>query len=125
LARPLALWGSRRHAPRRSTHARAGRRADRVLRRHVPRVGHGVRLLDRARLRQPAPPAAARGLLDRHQRRRLPDAVALRVAWAGGPDARYGAAGHPLDPVPYAFDRDCDDRAAQADSDPPFTVSTL
>src|SRR5205807_10562479 len=82
-------------------------------------------LLACPRLRQPAPPAPARGLFDRYQRRRLPDAVALRVAGAGGPDARYGAAGDPLDPVPHASDRDRDDRAASPDRESPFPVRKL
>src|SRR2546423_636057 len=78
LAGPVACRRSRCHAPGRSAHARAGRGPDRVLRRHVSRHRHGARILDRACLREPAAPAPTRRLLDRDQRRGIPDTLALR-----------------------------------------------
>src|SRR5216683_1484618 len=65
-----------------------------------------IGVVDGAGLREPTAPAPARRLLHRDQCRGLSDAVALRLAWTGGPHARYGAAGDPLDPVPHAADGD-------------------
>src|SRR2546430_13347567 len=120
-----SLRCARRDAPGRPAHARARCGANRLLRRHVPRLGDARGLTDRARVREPAAAPAARGLLHRDQRRRLPDAFPLRVARAGRPHARRGAAGHPLDPLPHPADGDRDDRAAPADREPPVPVRKL
>ena len=70
-------------------------------------------------------PAPARRVLDRDQRGGLSDALALRVVGSGGPHARHGAAGHPLDPLPDAADGDRDDRPAPSDREPAVPVRKL